>query len=57
MTRPQVAWVALAMVAVVLVLAMVLLAQLVSLHQRIDHACAGVVAQLDLTEWVELCRK
>jgi hypothetical protein len=34
----------------------VVTAHYISFRQEVDRACQGVVAELDLTEWVAVCR-
>jgi hypothetical protein len=58
--RADVAWpVLLVLLATVLILAALLIVvehRVSELEDGIDLACSGVVARLDLTEWVTLCR-
>jgi hypothetical protein len=55
-----VAWpVLLTLTAAVLILLALLIVvdhRVAQLEDEIDLACSGVVARLDLTEWVNLCR-
>lgn len=52
-------WATLGVVLVVLLFELIIIlrqaAAISSLHDQIDTACHGVVAQLDLTEWIKLC--
>lgn len=48
-----VAWLVAATLAVLLAL---MCWQYFQLRSDLDQACSGVVARLDLTEWVPLCR-
>lgn len=52
-------WLIFTAAAVILWLALfaiVLYAALADVHAQLDVACHGVIANLDLTEWVQLCK-
>jgi hypothetical protein len=49
-------WILVGALALVVALAVAGWAQYWRLQASVDQACRGVVATLDLTEWVQVCR-
>ena len=50
-------WIAIAIIVTWLAITAWLALSLITLRHQITVDCSGVVAQLDLSEWVDLCRQ